>query len=96
MKLLPEEKRKRCCDLLTEVDMIRSSKKAWNLIKRLDSNFKEKPKISTITPNQIAHHLLVNGNNKLSKPRVIQTENNEMHELGSTILYIELEVAIDK
>ncbi|KAE9524319.1 hypothetical protein AGLY_015358 [Aphis glycines] len=37
MNLLTEVKRKRWCDLLTEVDMKRSSKKAWNLIKRLDT-----------------------------------------------------------
>lgn len=81
--------------------MRRSSKKAWNLIKRLHSNPKEKPKTPTITPNQIAHHLLVNGKNKLPKsrtckPRVIRTENNETHKLGSMILFTELKNAIDK
>lgn len=65
MKLLSEEKRKRWCDLLIEVDIKKSSKKPWNLIKRVDSNPKEKHKIPKITPNQIAHHLLVNGKNKL-------------------------------
>lgn len=82
MNLLTEVKRKRWCDLLTEVDMKRSSKKAWNLIKRLDNNPREKTKVSSITPNQIAHHLLMNGKNKMTKsrpckPRIIQTENNE-------------------
>jgi len=100
MKSLSVEKRKRWCDLLIEVDIRRSSKKAWNLIKHLDRNPKEKPKIPKITSNQIAHHLLVNGKNKLPKsrpckPRVIRTENKETHERGSTILFTELEDVID-
>jgi hypothetical protein len=84
MHLLTEVKRKRWCDLLAEVDMKRSSKKAWNLIKRLDNNPKEKPKVPSITPNQIANHLLLNGKNKMTKPRhckpkIIRTKNNETH-----------------
>jgi len=81
MKSVSEEKRKKWCDLLTEVDMRRSCQKAWNLLKRVDSNSKEKLKI----PIQISHHLLMNGKNKLSKPspckpRVIRTENNKKHK----------------
>lgn len=61
MELLTRVKIKRWCYLTIEVDKKRSSKKAWNLIKRLNSNPGEKPNLSSITPNQIAHHLLMNG-----------------------------------
>lgn len=101
MKSLFVEKRKQWCDFLTKIDIRRSSKKVWNLIKSLDSNPKEKPKIPTITPNQIAYHLLVNAINKFPKPthckpKIIRTQNNDKHELGNTILFTELEDAIDK
>jgi len=41
----------------------------------------------------------MNGKNKVTKPspckpRIIRTENNETHELGNTILFMELEDAI--
>jgi hypothetical protein len=99
MDLLTEVKSKRWCDLLTDVDMKRSSKKAWNLIKRFDSNSREKPKVPSITQNQFAHHLLMNGKNKVTKPRsckprIIRTENNETHKHRNSVLIMELEDAI--
>lgn len=69
LKLLSNEKRKKWCDLLAELDMKRSSKKVWDLIKRLNNDPTQKSSIPTVTPNQIAHNLLMNG-----KPRRINRE----------------------
>ncbi|XP_025412229.1 uncharacterized protein LOC112684781 [Sipha flava] len=38
LKLLTDEKRKKWCDLLADLDMKRSSKKAWDLTKRLNND----------------------------------------------------------
>lgn len=46
LKLLTDERRKKWCDLLADLDMKRSSKKAWDLIKRLNNNPTQKPTIS--------------------------------------------------
>lgn len=101
MKSLAQEKRTKWCDLLNSVDMKRSSKKAWNLIKRLDCDPKSKPIIPIVTPNQIAHHLLINGkcnknkhNKKSPKPTVKRLINEENSVLGDTFLYEELEAAM--
>lgn len=99
MKLLTDEKRKKWCDLLAELDMKRSSKKAWDLIKRLNNDPTQKPTIPIVTPIQIAHNLLMNGKIKVKKPRMPKPkikrrkENENMGLLG-TFLDIELEAAI--
>jgi len=38
LRLFTDEKRKKCCDLLVDVNMKRSSKKAWDLIKQLNND----------------------------------------------------------
>lgn len=74
--------KKRRCDLLTgEVDMKRSSKKARNFIKRLDSNPKETHKLPSITPNRIAHHPLMNGKKRW---RNLDFVNRELYERKAT------------
>lgn len=49
--------------------MNRSIKKEWDLIRLLNNNPREKPKLPSITPNQIAHHLLTYGKYKVMKSR---------------------------
>jgi hypothetical protein len=46
---------------LNEIDMKHSSKKAWDLIKRLDGDPTKSHDIRTVSPNQVTHQLLLNG-----------------------------------
>lgn len=76
-----------------------SSKKTWDLIKRLNNDPTQKPTIPTVTPNQIAHNLLINGKIKAKKPRLSKLKNirckkNENRGLGGTFSDIELEAAM--
>lgn len=47
LKLLTDEKRKKWCALLADLDMKRSSRKAWDLIKQLNNDPTQKPTIQT-------------------------------------------------
>ncbi|CAI6369237.1 unnamed protein product [Macrosiphum euphorbiae] len=77
--------------------MKRSSKKAYDIIKRLNNNPTQKPtNPTTVTPNQIAHNLLMNGKIKVKKPipKIIRYKENENRGLGGTFSIIELETAM--
>lgn len=104
MKSLAQKQRTKWCDILTNVDMKRSIKKAQNLINCLDCDPKNKPTIPIVTSNQISHHLLINGkcnnnehnkhNKKSPKPRVKRIIDEKISELGDPFLQEELEIAM--
>jgi len=59
----------------------------------------QKPTIPIVTPNQIAHTLLINGKTKVKKPRmpkpkIKRRKENENIGFRGTFLVIELEAAI--
>ncbi len=47
--------------VITNIDITHNSKKAWATIKRLNSEKDVQPRIAAVTPNQVAHQLLLNG-----------------------------------
>ncbi|KAE9522120.1 hypothetical protein AGLY_017464, partial [Aphis glycines] len=58
--VIAQEKRNKWHELLNKTDMKHSSKKAWGLIKRLNSDPTSVNGLSNVAPNQIAHQLLLN------------------------------------
>jgi hypothetical protein len=61
MQKIAEIKRIHWHSLLIEMDIKHDSKKAWNLIKRPDSDPKKFHNTRIVTANQVAHQLLLNG-----------------------------------
>ena len=58
---LTEERKARWKELITNIDLTHNSKKAWKTIKNLISENKPPSRVAAITPNQVAHQLLLNG-----------------------------------
>ncbi|KAK3885135.1 hypothetical protein Pcinc_010617 [Petrolisthes cinctipes] len=48
-------------EVITNIDMTHNSKKAWMTIKKLNSEKAPQSRIAAVTPNQVAHQLLLNG-----------------------------------
>jgi len=64
LKDIAEERKKEWMTLIKDLDMVKNSNKAWKLIKSMN-NEKQQPKEHiNITPDQIAHKLLMNGKTK--------------------------------
>ena len=58
---LTKERKARWKELITNIDLTHNSKKAWKTIKNLNSENKPPSRVAAITPNQVAHQLLLNG-----------------------------------
>jgi hypothetical protein len=72
MKRIAEERKKEWMTLIKDLDMVKNSNKAWKLLKSMN-NEKQQPKEHiNITPDQIAHKLLMNGKTKGKKTRPVQ------------------------
>ncbi|KAK3884788.1 hypothetical protein Pcinc_010974 [Petrolisthes cinctipes] len=58
---ISSERKERWQEVIPNIDLTHSSKKAWTTIKRLNSEKGLQPRVAAITPNQVAHQLLLNG-----------------------------------
>lgn len=61
--------------------MKHSSKKVWGLIKRLDGDPTKLLTTRTVTANQVAHQLLLNGktNQKNAKGKLVKNKQKKDH-----------------
>ena len=59
--LLASERSERWKELITSTDMTHNSKKAWKIIKKLNSEKCTQARVAAVTPNQVANQLLQNG-----------------------------------
>ncbi|KAI5727952.1 hypothetical protein M8J77_009167 [Diaphorina citri] len=87
-------------NLVENIDMKKSSRKAWALVKSL-SNDPTKPKLQKfpVTSNQIAHQLLLNGKAKKikgTKHKIERDPSNENNFLANPFTIDELHEAIIK
>jgi len=48
-------------ELITSTDMTHNSKKAWKIIKKLNSEKRTQARVAAVTPNQVANHLVQDG-----------------------------------
>lgn len=98
---IAQEKRNKWHELLNKTDMKHSSKKAWGLIKRLNSDPTSVKGLSNVTPDQIAHQLLLNGKPQKLKQedrpnkRIIRNKEEEGNHLSRPFEEDELNIAIE-
>ena len=61
---MSREKQQRWQEMITGIDMTHNSKQAWKTIKKLNAEKHTNTRVAAVTPNEVAHQLLLNG-----KPR---------------------------
>lgn len=90
-------RRQKWCDVVTQLDMKQNSRKAWKLLKRLNSDpTSAPPSLVTVTPDQIAHQLLLNGKTKRwTVAKIFQRYTDEEDYLGTPFTIEELEVVFN-
>ena len=67
---MKEEKKKRWEEVITSIDLTHSSRKAWQTIKKLSNDPTSPNPPCLVNSNQVAHHLLVNGQGTMpTKPK---------------------------
>ncbi|VVC42657.1 Reverse transcriptase domain, partial [Cinara cedri] len=98
---IAQEKRNKWHKLLDKTDMKHSSKEAWGLIKRLNSDPTDAKGLSNVSPDQIAHQLLLNSKTKKSKQedkptkRIIRNKEKERNHLSRPFDEDEMNIAIE-
>lgn len=84
-----------------KTDMKHNSKKAWSLIKRLNSDPTNAKGLSNVSPDQITHQLLLNGKTQRSKKedkpskRIIRNKEKEGNHLSRPFDEDEMNIAIE-
>ena len=58
---MKEDKKKRWEEVITSIDLTHNSRKAWQTIKKLSNDPTSANPACLVNSNQVAHHLLVNG-----------------------------------
>ena len=83
MQQLSTSRQEKWIETLEKMDMTHSSKIAWNLIKKLNGDPKERKQHCNITADQVATQLLRNGKTKrnFKIPKIFRNLNNEMNHL---------------
>ena len=67
---MKEEKKKRWEEVITSIDLTHNSRKAWQTIKKLSNDPTSPNRPCLVNSNQVAHHLLVNGQGTMpTKPK---------------------------
>ena len=105
---MKEEKKKRWEEVITSIDLTHNSRKAWQPIKMLSNDPTSPNPPCLVNSNQVAHHLLVNGQGTMSikpkcpalpivegKPSLVSAFNEEEYRKGIAILKNNKAVGID-
>jgi hypothetical protein len=93
-----EERRDRWRTMVEGLDMVHSSNKAWRTIKTLSGEGKANEVHINITPDQIAHQILLNGKSTGKKPRgtLARRRDEETLAFSGPIVISELQLAIEQ
>ena len=96
---MKEEKKKRWEEVITSIDLTHNSRKAWQTIKKLSNDPTSPNPPCLVNANQVAHHLLVNGQGTMptkpkcpalptveGKPSLVSTFSEEEYRKGIAAL----------
>ena len=89
---LTVEQRKTWQTLIENTDMTHNIKKAWSLIKKLSNDPRKEDQHVNVTPNQVAHQLILNGKvpNRQRQSKVKRC-GQENHDFDDDFTIIELQ-----
>ena len=89
---LTMEQRKAWQTLIENTDMTHNSKKAWSLIKKLSNDPRKANQHVNVTPNQVAHQLILNGKvpNRQRQSKIKRC-GQENHDFNDDFTIIELQ-----
>ena len=93
---LTVEQRKTWQTLIESTDMTHNSLKAWSLIKKLSNDPRKADKHVNVTPNQVAHQLILNGKvpNRQRQSKIKRC-GQENHDFDDDFTIIELQNSLE-
>ena len=92
---LTVEQRKTWQTLIENTDMTHNSMKAWSLIKKLSNDPRKADQHVNVTPNQVAHQLILNGKvpNRQRQSKIKRC-GQENHDFDDDFTIIELQTSL--
>ena len=93
---LTVEQRKTCQTFIENTDMTHNSKKAWSLTKKLGNDPRKAYQHVNVTPNQVAHQLILNGKvPNRQRQSNIKRCGQENHDFDDDFTTIELQNSLN-
>ncbi|NEO82313.1 reverse transcriptase domain-containing protein [Moorena sp. SIO4G3] len=84
LSYMSEERKNRWQELITNIDMTHNSKKAWQTLKKLNVEKNSNIRIAAVTPNEVAHQLLLNGKPHNKERGYLKKMKESMNQVMNT------------